>query len=280
MLSLVILAVAAKAVAWTDAFYPEQEPGYGSTAPGSQLLSDMSIISRSWGQVSTYGDNDDRYFGVQDIGLPDGCGIQQVHILHRHGQRFPTSSYDDGGNDETFAKKVTNWTAANSTKLFTGPLALLSTYKSLMGESYLTGLGAAAEFESGAVHWNRYGRVLYNATVSQLAYNASSPDGSAHPKPVLRTTTQSRMWNSQINWALGFFGSSFTVNPNPTLANATAPFNVVIIPVLQGPALADPVPAGPKAVLRPFAPDPVRRALRHRSHRLLLIKPYPLPQPP
>jgi hypothetical protein len=74
-LSLVLLAAAAKAAAWTDAFYPEQEPGYGNSAAGSQLLSDMSIISRSWGQVSSYLDNDDRYFGVQDIGLPDGCGI-------------------------------------------------------------------------------------------------------------------------------------------------------------------------------------------------------------
>jgi hypothetical protein len=99
-----------------------------------------------------------------------------------------------------------------------------------MSESYLTGLGAAAEFRSGAVHWNRYGCLLYNAAVGQLAYNASNPDGTARPKPVLRTTSQSRMWNSQINWALGFFGPSFTTTPNPTLAGATAPFDVVIIP--------------------------------------------------
>jgi hypothetical protein len=46
-LSLVLLAAVAKAAAWTDAFYPEQEPGYGNSAAGSQLLSDMSIISRS-----------------------------------------------------------------------------------------------------------------------------------------------------------------------------------------------------------------------------------------
>jgi hypothetical protein len=109
-------------------------------------------------------------------------------------------------------------------------LVFLNTYKYQIGESYLTGLGAAAVFQSGAVHWNRYGRLLYNASVSQLAYNASNPDGIPRLKPVLRTTSQSRMWNSQINWALGFFSASFTTTPNPTLAGATAPFDVVIIP--------------------------------------------------
>lgn len=89
---------------------------------------------------------------------------------------------------------------------------------------------ASQEFLAGATFWNRYGRTLYNATAGQLAYNASLPDGSARPKPVLRTTGQSRIENSEINWALGFFGPSFEAVPNPTLANATSPFEVVIIP--------------------------------------------------
>jgi hypothetical protein len=46
----------------------------------------------------------------------------------------------------------------------------------------------------------------------------------------LRTTGQSRIENSQINWALGFFGPSFQTIPDPTLANWTSPFSVVIIP--------------------------------------------------
>ena len=83
---------------------------------------------------------------------------------------------------------------------------------------------------AGVQFWNRYGRTLYNASVAQLAYNASYPNGTARTKPVLRTTGQSRIWNSQINWALGFFGISFQEVPDPTLANYTAPFNVVVIP--------------------------------------------------
>jgi hypothetical protein len=78
--------------------------------------------------------------------------------------------------------------------------------------------------------WNRYGRTIYNATQAQLAYNASYVNGTARPQVVLRTTSQSRIENSQINWALGFFGPSFTATPNPTLANWTSPFSVVIIP--------------------------------------------------
>jgi hypothetical protein len=135
-----------------------------------------------------------------------------------------------GGNAERFAQKVLNFTTANKGSLFTGPLGFLNQYRYPLGESLLTGIGAYTEFQAGVTFWNRYGRLLYNATQGQLAYNATNPDGTARRKPVLRTTGQSRIENSQINWALGFFGTSFETNPNPTIANATAPFNVVIIP--------------------------------------------------
>jgi hypothetical protein len=66
--------------------------------------------------------------------------------------------------------------------------------------------------------------------VAQLSYNASYTNGTARPKPVLRTTGQSRIENSQINWSLGFFGTSFQTVPDSTLANFTSSFDVVIIP--------------------------------------------------
>lgn len=122
-----------------------------------------------------------------------------------------------------------NFTSVSGAKLFTGPLDFLNTYKYQMGESYLTNVGAATEFNAGLTFWNRYGRLLFNATKGQVAYNASFANGTARPKPVLRTTSQSRIWNSQINWALGFFGISTQTTPDPTLANFTSPYNVVII---------------------------------------------------
>ncbi|KAF1989314.1 3-phytase [Aulographum hederae CBS 113979] len=205
-------------------------PSNGRWNPSSRLTSDLAYISRHWGQISPYADNAEDFFGVDEVGLPDGCQIEQAHILQRHANRFPTALFDDGLNDENFAQKINNWTSVNSTKYFTGPLKFLNSYQYLMGESYLTGLGANAEFASGIAFWNRYGRILYNSSLGQLAYNASFPNGTARPKLVLRTTGQSRIWNSQINWALGFFGTSFQVDPDPTLANFTSTYDVVVIP--------------------------------------------------
>lgn len=114
---------------------------------------------------------------------------------------------------------------------FSGPLSFLNTYEYLMQDTgLLTGIGAATEFQSGVTFWNRYGRILYNATVAQRQYNATFANGTARPPVVLRTTSQSRIENSQISWALGFFGPSFETVPEPTLGNWTSPFRVVIIP--------------------------------------------------
>ena len=101
-----------------------------------------------------------------------------------------------------------------------------------MSESYLTGIGANTEFTSGVTFWNRYGRILYNAVPGQLQYNSTYQNLTARPKPVLRTTSQSRIENSQISWALGFFGPSFYETPEPGLesfGNGSL-FDVVIIP--------------------------------------------------
>lgn len=100
----------------------------------------------------------------------------------------------------------------------------------MIDNGLLTGVGASTEFAAGVAFWNRYGRTLYNASVGQLSYNASYPNGTARTPPVLRTTGQSRIENSEINWALGFFGPSFSTVPNPNFTNVTSPFNVVIIP--------------------------------------------------
>jgi hypothetical protein len=75
------------------------------------------------------------------------------------------------------------------------------------------------------------GRTLYNATPGQVQYNATYQNLTARPKPVLRTTDQSRIENSQISWSLGFFGPSFYYTPDPTLssfANGSL-FDVVFI---------------------------------------------------
>ena len=106
---------------------------------------------------------------------------------------------EDGENDEHFVSKLKNFTSASPHASFKGPLAFLNSYEYIMGESYLTGIGASTEFQAGVTFWNRYGRTLYNASLGQVSFNASD----LGPKPVLRTTSQSRIENSQISWALG-----------------------------------------------------------------------------
>lgn len=198
----------------------------------AELLTDIGLIQQYWGQITPYVDNSDDFFGIEDIGLPDGCQIEQAHLLERHGSRFPTSYFDDGVNDENFAEKVSNWTqqSTNGTEGFTGPLQFLNTYNYLLGEGDLVGRGAIQSFEAGVTFWQRYGRTLYNATTGQVAYNSSFPNGTARPKPVIRTTGQGRIQNTQINWALGFFGPSYEPEPDPTFENVTQSFNVVVIP--------------------------------------------------
>ncbi|KAL1586446.1 hypothetical protein WHR41_05236 [Cladosporium halotolerans] len=196
------------------------------------LLTDIDIISRYWGQISPYRDNAADVFGVSDIGLPDGCQIEQAHTLQRHADRLPGDWADDGPNSERFAEKVSNHTKQFPDEGFKGPLAFLNSYRYQLGNDYLTGKGAATEFQAGVSFWNQYGRILYDASLGQLQYNGSYSNGTQRPKPVLRTTNQSRMQNSQINWALGFFGVSYYETPDPMLGFCTdgSLFDTVVIP--------------------------------------------------
>lgn len=62
-----------------------------SASNSSKLLTDLNVIQRYWGQISPYADNAESHFGVEDVGLPDGCAIEQAHLLQRHAQRLSTS---------------------------------------------------------------------------------------------------------------------------------------------------------------------------------------------
>lgn len=62
-----------------------------SNSSSTKLLTDINVIKQYWGQISPYADNADSYFGVEDVGLPDGCAIEQAHLLQRHANRFATS---------------------------------------------------------------------------------------------------------------------------------------------------------------------------------------------
>jgi len=39
------------------------------------LLKDINVIGQYWGQISPYFENEEDYFGIDYVGLPDGCQI-------------------------------------------------------------------------------------------------------------------------------------------------------------------------------------------------------------
>lgn len=192
--------------------------------PLESTINDADYVSRHWGQLSTYKDLDPDNFGVIKVGLPDGCQIEQVHLLQRHAERFPhPGDAQDGLNIEKFTVKIKD--ALKDGGKFHGPLRFLNTWRNTLGSEFLTGIGAMAEIASGVQFWNTYGRILYNASQGQLGYLA----GDAKEMPLLRGTTQSRIHNSLTNWALGFFGPSYQ-NTSEFPANWTRNYRTLIMP--------------------------------------------------
>lgn len=61
-----------------------------SAASPNDIIDDIDVISNYWGQISPYKDNRPDYFGVKNVGLPDGCGLEQAHVLHRYVVRYFT----------------------------------------------------------------------------------------------------------------------------------------------------------------------------------------------
>lgn len=166
-------------------------------------------MSTSWGNLSPY--KDVSGFGVPK-GVPRGCELSQVHVLHRHAQRYPTSWKLDGGVIENFAQKLKNYTKrhGNST-VGKGSLSFLNNWDYLLGEDLLQVSGAATEATSGANVWSKYGRALYRAPAGVASYDSSLnvyPNGTGRPKPIFRTTDQARILESARWWLSGFFGNT------------------------------------------------------------------------
>ncbi|KAL2802675.1 histidine phosphatase superfamily [Aspergillus granulosus] len=130
-------------------------------------------------------------FGVDEYPLPSGSRITQMHMLHRHGSRYPSSSEDV----PAWAEGILNSTTAGNK--FTGDLSFLNDWTYGLGEEMLTAKGREELFESGVLNWYNYGHL----------YNSSS-------KLVVRTTTQNRMLKSAENFLAGFFGLDWTENAN------------------------------------------------------------------
>ncbi|KAG2001652.1 hypothetical protein GB937_009994 [Aspergillus fischeri] len=182
-------------------------------------------MTRSWANLSPYQEADS--FGVPK-GMPHGCELSQVHVLHRHAERYPTPYPLDKQGMEDFAAKWSNYTKRLHLKASaTGPLSFLNDWEYILAEDTLLETGAATEATAGASFWAKYGRLLYRAgRENGAAWNASLnvyPNGTARPKPVFRTTSQPRILESARWWLSGFFGN--------TAANSSSDqYDLVVIP--------------------------------------------------
>ncbi len=148
-----------------------------------------SSIFQLVGQLSSYFPNPVG-FGADEYPVPPGANISQVHVLHRHGSRYPTGT----SSVANFGSKLRNITA-NGTAQWSGELSFLNSWTYTLGAEILVARGRQELFDSGVLFYYQYGQ-LYNTSTKILA----------------RTTSQDRMLKSAEYFMAGFFGLEWTNN--------------------------------------------------------------------
>ncbi|VDB95974.1 unnamed protein product [Peniophora sp. CBMAI 1063] len=143
---------------------------------------------RSWGSLTPWFSLPADTWGLPESSpvVPKGCEIEQVHIIHRHGARYPTS----GSGPSNFAAKLHNITVNGTGFSASGPAEFLNTWQFSLGAEILTPLGREQLYELGVNARVRYGALLKGFT----------------DLPVWRTTSEARMVDSALQFAAGFFG--------------------------------------------------------------------------
>ncbi|KAG2159736.1 histidine phosphatase superfamily [Suillus bovinus] len=166
--------------------FSKAENAFPLSRPNSADGADIAFdVMRHWG-------NSAPMYSVESFGLPgaspiipEGCGINAVHLLMRHGARYPTSEF----GLSHFASKI--HTAASKQGFnVTGDLEFLATWTYKLGVEILTPYGRDSLFSNGVAFRYRYGELLNAFT----------------DLPVFRTTSEDRMLDSALNFAAGFFG--------------------------------------------------------------------------
>ncbi|KAI1078615.1 phosphoglycerate mutase-like protein [Whalleya microplaca] len=157
--------------------------------PHGEDQSSKFEISKYWGNLSPWYSLSSSDYGLPDASplAPEGCSITQVHLLYRHGARYPTS----GAAPSQFASKIVN--ATKTGLAVWDDLAFLSNWTYKLGAELLTPFGRSQNFLLGIQYRQLYGGLLENFTASNTI-------------PVFRTESQDRMVKTAENFAAGFFG--------------------------------------------------------------------------
>ncbi|EPQ60548.1 phosphoglycerate mutase-like protein [Gloeophyllum trabeum ATCC 11539] len=192
---------------YMESVYPLSDPlPSGPETPGFDVI-------RYWGNLSPWYSVPSAAQGLPYASpqVPTNCSITQVHLLHRHGARYPTS----GSGPANFAAKlhasVVNGTGFNAS----GALAFLASWEYKLGAEILTPFGREQMYDLGVGFRVKYGKLLKGFT--QL--------------PVFRTTSEDRMLNSALNFAAGFFGAqTFTQDYYQSIIIEASGYNNTLAP--------------------------------------------------
>lgn len=170
------------------------------------------------------------------------CSVDQVHILHRHGSRYPTS-----GSPVHAVEKVAQARLAGHVE-FSGPLAFLQQWSYELGGELLVPPGRLELFHSGVQAHMQYAHLVgdqYNGLAGHTAAlqdtqrrnklvpvrSAASRNhrrqwgwGTSSSSPVVvRAGSQRRIVDSALSWLQGFYGpqlwNDFAVPPEMDLAD-------------------------------------------------------------
>ncbi|WWD01020.1 hypothetical protein V866_007958 [Kwoniella sp. B9012] len=148
-------------------------------------------ISKYWGNLSPWYSVPSSFYGLNDTTplAPEGCSVTQVHLLYRHGARYPTS----GSAPYQFSGKMANATKQQGGFNAWGELEFLNDWTFKLGAELLTVSGRLQNFALGAAFRQQYGYLLNNFTEQGTL-------------PVFRTESQDRMVKTAENFAAGMFG--------------------------------------------------------------------------
>ncbi|OAP60111.1 hypothetical protein AYL99_05113 [Fonsecaea erecta] len=211
------------AVAQTAPLYPYNTQGAAAfplvaAQPQGSNSSSKVDITRYWGNLAPWYSLSSADYGLPNASplIPKGCSINQVHLLYRHGARYPTS----GAAPASFAAKLANATKGAGFQV-TGELSFLSDWTYKLGAELLTPFGRSQNFQLGVAYRHLYGELLNNFTAQGAL-------------PVFRTESQDRMVKTAQNFVAGFFGvpeymdqvSLEILVENPGVNNSGAPYEI------------------------------------------------------
>lgn len=125
----------APAVAKVDSIFPLVKPAAlddrNKAKSSFDVLQHMGSLS-PWQSVDSFG------LPQSSALIPDGCKLQQVHLLHRHGARYPTA--DASSVTGQFAANI-HGAAQNGSFSASGALNFLNTWTYKLGGEILTPFG-------------------------------------------------------------------------------------------------------------------------------------------